>query len=127
MLTVLALISTVRNVDRPCADALYPWMCTLVFRPCILQNYSAGTPTLIFLNMESPPLACTALIITPRIVNLALPNVTCTSFCTQVNSVCAATFLAYGQPPQAWYATASLDVHRTLTTLATAIRSSRTI
>lgn len=51
MLTVSALISTVRNVDQPCADTLFPWMCTLVFRPCILQNYSTvndASPTLIF-------------------------------------------------------------------------------
>lgn len=38
----IALISVVRNLDSVCADALYPWMCSLVFRPCLWQNYSTS-------------------------------------------------------------------------------------
>lgn len=41
-----AVISIVRNVDAACANALYPWMCALVFRPCQWQNFTTANDTL---------------------------------------------------------------------------------
>lgn len=81
-----------RNLDKPCADALYTWMCTIVFRPCLSLNYSGSS------SRSSSSVA------NSRAASFAVPNLTCNSLCSNVNSICAATFLQYSQPPQIWYA-----------------------